>query len=76
MGERGGKTISMNDEIPPVYTVSKESQRTRLTEVDLQFLQVITDLIVCFPEGQTDDKQDHLWKEKYVSANLLLLQIL
>ena len=40
MGERGGKTISMNDEIPPVYTVSKGSQRTRLTEVDLQFLQV------------------------------------
>jgi hypothetical protein len=30
MGERGGKTISMNDEIPPVYMVSKGSQRTSL----------------------------------------------
>ena len=60
MEERGGKTISINDEIPPVYTVSKGSQRTKLTDVDLQFLQVITDLIVCFSEGQTDDKRDHL----------------
>ena len=76
MGERGGKTISMNDEIPPVYTVSKGSQRTRLTEVDLQFLQVITDLIVYFSEGQTGDKRDHLSKGKYVSASPLLLQIL
>ena len=42
----------MNDEIPPVYTVSKGSQRTRLTEVDLQFLQVITDLIVYFSEDK------------------------
>jgi len=40
--------------------VSKGSQRTKLTEVDLQFLQVITGLIVCFSEGQTDDKRDHL----------------
>lgn len=38
MEGRGGKTISMNDEIPPVYMVSKGSQRTMLTDVDLQFL--------------------------------------
>ena len=57
MGERGGKTISMNDEIPPAYMVSKGSQRTTLTDVDLQFLQVITNLMVWFSEGQTDDKQ-------------------
>jgi hypothetical protein len=57
MEERGGKTISMNDEIPPVYMVPKGSQRTKLTDVDLQFLQVVTNLTVCFSEGQTDDKQ-------------------
>jgi hypothetical protein len=29
MGERGGKTISMNDEISPVYMVSKENKTKR-----------------------------------------------
>jgi hypothetical protein len=29
MGERGGKTISMNDEISPVYMVSKGNKTKR-----------------------------------------------
>ena len=38
----------------------KGVKEQKLTDVDLQFLQVITDLIVYFSEGQTGDKQDHL----------------